>query len=697
MRLIHGLSILIIAGAVGCGAGADSSPEETSSQLLSLEVLMESAASSSSRVATYAEVDNVTLEVQRNNLSLDNQSLQRYGNLWRVALEDLQPGSYQLIGRAYDNTSALIFEGSAPVELSQRGQRVAIRLSSVANANPSDIPRLRALFYEPTTLRGSAQTITAEVQGTVGDNLSLTFAATAGSLSTTSRTFTASTPLTTVETRYTAPDSAPISDSLRVSLRNQSGVGVAHTFPIEVTNSIAAQPSLRFQPVIQTISAAHSGDNLSWTVVVTDDDLLSELQASWAFSGKSFANETRTATADNVTFAATLLGYDASVSGELTFSAFNSSGDNTTLSYPVPLNWFPDNATRNAAPLYAETLSLGGSHSCQRFDNGSVACWGSNAAGQLGSSGIDNATQPTLMQGFTAQQLSLGDAHSCATQDNTTVACWGANADGQLGSSGGDNASPQEVAGIYGVRQVAAGDNHTCALLDNGSAMCWGAQAFGRLGNDNTTAASVTAPSAVHGLDNASYLSAGGGHTCALLDNDTVACWGANAAGQLGEGTNTDAGLPQQVSSLSRVTDISLGNTHSCAVTDGEVWCWGANHQAQLGLGTIISHNTPQRVAGIDDAVRVFAGGDHTCALRSGGQLQCWGSNTNGQVGAGDLSDPVYSPLMISSDTFHEVSLGAQHTCALRADNRTLCWGANASGQLGDGTTTPREVPTEVQ
>ncbi|PRP90232.1 Regulator of chromosome condensation (RCC1) repeat protein [Enhygromyxa salina] len=192
-------------------------------------------------------------------------------------------------------------------------------------------------------------------------------------------------------------------------------------------------------------------------------------------------------------------------------------------------------------------------------------------------------------------------------------------------------------------------------------------------------------------------IAAGSGHTCVARQSGAVACWGANGAGQLGDGTKVDRSEPVTVQGLDDAEWLGLGRSHSCALRkSGAVVCWGDNSRGQLGSGSEHSSARPVAVRGLTDASALASGDDHSCALRATGAVVCWGNNADGQLG--NLTRKTWiepAPIRGLEDAVSIVA-GARHTCALRQNGGAICWGANDKGQLGDGTTKGHERPSAV-
>ena len=160
--------------------------------------------------------------------------------------------------------------------------------------------------------------------------------------------------------------------------------------------------------------------------------------------------------------------------------------------------------------------------------------------------------------------------------------CWGLGEKGQRGDGTFTQyvLTPAAVQGLTNATALSGGYNHACALVADATLRCWGSNAQGQLGNPSITG-SAAAPVAVPNVSGALAVSAGAFHTCVVLSDQTARCWGRNDSGQLGDGTYTTSFTPVTVSGLS-TSDISGGSL--CAVlTDGRVQCWG-RHQGSSAM-----------------------------------------------------------------------------------------------------------------
>jgi alpha-tubulin suppressor-like RCC1 family protein len=349
------------------------------------------------------------------------------------------------------------------------------------------------------------------------------------------------------------------------------------------------------------------------------------------------------------------------------------------------------------------SISAGFYHTCALLEGGFVKCWGYNYAGQLGDNSIDDKHMPVEVRGLPpgVVSVSAGFYHTCALTASGGVKCWGSNSNGQLGYGlGGSRSLPVDVDGLAsGVKSVAACGFHTCAVLSPGGGVkCWGANGFGQIGDGATD--QRYSPVDVSGMGSGvKSISGGGNHTCALLEGGGVKCWGLNSSGQVGDGTNENRKEPVGAAGLSSgVAGLSSNAVHTCALTEnGDVKCWGGNAAGQLGDGTNIDRNLPTAPGVLPKGVAgVAAGGTHSCAILPTGGVACWGGNSYGQLGDGTTANKNVPVHMAGSPGAVAFSAAGYHTCSIDGDGGLKCWGANNYGQLGDGTSVLKSTPVEV-
>jgi len=317
-------------------------------------------------------------------------------------------------------------------------------------------------------------------------------------------------------------------------------------------------------------------------------------------------------------------------------------------------------------------FAAGGGQSCA-VSGGAVYCWGYSMDGRLGigyATTTNNLTPtPILTTNITGTPTavsSLGPS-TCAIYSEK-VYCWGTNNSGQIGQGA---TSPVEMTPLSvlttdmsnPIVELSTGTYHSCAVDDAGQIWCWGRNSNGQLGDGNTTGL----PGSTNGTpypvqvdmsgmngETAVSVTAGGIHSCAIVTDGTVYCWGGNTYGQLGDGTNVDSPTPVAVDLPAPAVEVTAdGSYFTCALlVTNEIYCWGLNSGAgegELGDDTIVDSNVPVEV---------------------------------------DMDFP-------AGATLTSLTAGYGHTCVL-ASGRPYCWGINASGQLGNGTTTNALIPTPV-
>ncbi|MEY2780115.1 MAG: hypothetical protein RL623_1295, partial [Actinomycetota bacterium] len=386
-------------------------------------------------------------------------------------------------------------------------------------------------------------------------------------------------------------------------------------------------------------------------------------------------------------------------------------------------------------------LSAGDTHTCVVLVDNSTKCFGLGSEGQLGNESTSNigdgigtsvasSLAISLGQGRTARAIASGTSHTCALLDNLSVKCWGYGAVGAIGS--GSVASLGDNAGEMGdalaaidlgtgrtASMIAVGSQHSCALLDNATVKCWGRGAFGQLGYNDTASRGDNSGEMGNSLPavafaagrTATAISAGANHTCAVLDNAQAVCWGDNSYGQLGQGNidNIGDGVGPTVAAISpidmgtgrTVIAISAGDLHTCALLDdATVKCFGSAGNGRLGTGNTNDIGDDPNELGNNllainlgtgvSATAISAGGAHTCALLNTASVKCFGNGADGRLGygsqsnVGDLPNQMGDALATvnvgTGRTVLAVSAGLAHTCAM-LDNATVkCWGNGGSG-----------------
>jgi alpha-tubulin suppressor-like RCC1 family protein len=352
-------------------------------------------------------------------------------------------------------------------------------------------------------------------------------------------------------------------------------------------------------------------------------------------------------------------------------------------------------------------IEAGGYHTCARTGTEGVMCWGLNAYGQIGDGTIgeeNSRIAPVGVADLPQEVLgvSLGTYHTCVVLDSSGLKCWGDNFEGQLGDGTIiERTRPVDVTGMSeGVVSISAGGFHTCAIMDSGQVRCWGSNISGCAGNG--VRADRPIPADVPGLAGTSILSTGNYHTCAFSETQGTLCWGRNDYGQIGDGTLEEKDTPVGVSELtSTLLAISAGQHHTCALlAGGALRCWGRNEYGELGDGTnIVAETEPTSVILLGSAAVDVAAGDlHTCALLDSGGVQCWGDNENGKLGIGTTGGSSNVPVNVSglSSSVRAISANRDYTCVLLDAGGVKCWGYNFFGMLGNGTFTDSSTPGNV-
>lgn len=337
-----------------------------------------------------------------------------------------------------------------------------------------------------------------------------------------------------------------------------------------------------------------------------------------------------------------------------------------------------------------QVVATGGSSSS------SVGGGGVGGAGGGGQGGGGDATGGGGARPLGVADITAGTGHTCAVLTDGSGWCWGVNTFGQLGNgAASDFFEPQPVSGLSDLAQISAGPTgHTCAVTGAGAVHCWGFNDRGQLGDGSQIDKSVPSTAVPLG-EPATGVVAGGQHSCAILADQSVWCWGYGMFGQLGNGANLDSATPVQVQGVSTAQELALGTAHSCArLSDGSVSCWGQNFFGQLGSPGG-SSSTPQEIGGFFVAGALGAGDEHMCAVASNQSVACWGRGEHLQLGNGNTSNLDMPAAVSTVDMAIAVAAGESHSCAATTD-AVLCWGSGGNGQLGHGATTNSAAPVAV-
>ncbi len=259
------------------------------------------------------------------------------------------------------------------------------------------------------------------------------------------------------------------------------------------------------------------------------------------------------------------------------------------------------------APHLAGVRTISGNviHLAALQQDGTAWAWGWDDYGQCGTM-ISSHSLPLQVPGLSGVvAVAAGGWHTLALMEDGTVRAWGNNYYGQLGDgTTATRLAPVFVAGLSDVAAIAAGWGYSAALRRDGTVWAWGNNYYGQLGNGSLTDSRAPVPAS--GLTGVTAIAAGAGHVVALRANGTVRAWGYNEHGELGDGRPTPAlphpwgmahyysATPTPVSGLTGVVSIAARFMHSLAVTtDGTVWGWGANYAGQVGDGTTVDRTVP--------------------------------------------------------------------------------------------------------
>ena len=362
---------------------------------------------------------------------------------------------------------------------------------------------------------------------------------------------------------------------------------------------------------------------------------------------------------------------------------------------------------------------------CLLYHSGAVRCWGSQFAyGSLGYNDCCAARYaPTAGETLVVPhephvvEIAAGILHGCARYSNGDTVCWGSDFNGALGYGfsffGAFLASyvsgPISMSYPYPVKQISAGYETTCAVFTDGAGKCWGVNTDGSLGygdgvQRNTPPVAAINMSSVFGLSRIEISS--NFHSCGLLSDGALKCWGRNTQGQLGIGSFASQSSPPLTPiNVTNVTQVCLGAEFTCSLhSDSSIRCWGRNLEGQLGYGDFTQRTSPSataiNVSSPFRVVQIACGDFHVCALLENGRAKCWGDNGFGQLGRTDspTNAPHATETLNTSHPFpiKQIAAAGIQTCLRYSNGEIACFGYGGYGALGSGDASDRTISTAV-
>jgi alpha-tubulin suppressor-like RCC1 family protein len=258
----------------------------------------------------------------------------------------------------------------------------------------------------------------------------------------------------------------------------------------------------------------------------------------------------------------------------------------------------------------ARMLAAGDDHTCALLTSGEVTCWGDGSAGQLGygsTKDVGKNESPReagvveVVDHRPALAIACGGAHTCALFAEGDFQCWGQGKEGALGTGDLESIGNIKKPSAYStirldakVVALALGFRHTCAFFTSGETGCWGNNQWAQLGRgdlepeaSSAHARRLTFASSPTRIDRGKM---GSGHTCIVLADGGVQCWGTKDV--IGSGNHDTYGDDELGSSVlpltlpGAVTKVTSSFRHTCALgANGKIICWGSADAGQLGYG----------------------------------------------------------------------------------------------------------------
>lgn len=238
--------------------------------------------------------------------------------------------------------------------------------------------------------------------------------------------------------------------------------------------------------------------------------------------------------------------------------------------------------------------------------------------------------------------IHAGADKICALHNDGTVSCWR------------DESAPERVTGLANAVSLAVGGQTVCIVQDSGSIRC--------LSQDAIVSVAI---------DDAISIAAGSQHYCAIRRSGDVACWGSLVPGHY-DSKRPDM-TPVVMSGFPKLRRLALGGWHACGLsTAAEVWCFGANDAGQLGDGSTTDAVKPRRVPGLSGVQTIAADYTLTCATTKT-STKCWGVSEPMSHSDGPRQESQPEAIADAAGML-ELAISPRIGCGLKADDSLVCW-----------------------
>jgi alpha-tubulin suppressor-like RCC1 family protein len=378
-------------------------------------------------------------------------------------------------------------------------------------------------------------------------------------------------------------------------------------------------------------------------------------------------------------------------------TGFSTHTSIVSLFFAVLLASVPGTSTQAQCTAFTKMAASSTSvHKLGIKSDGTLWGWGSNQFGQLGDGTTNSQTVPEQIGTATNWvDIAANAGSSYGITADGKLWAWGVNNAGQLGDGTSNNSLvPEQIGTATNWVHVSACESHCFAITTDHHMWGWG---YGTYLNSDGNSSSV--PVQIGTDHDWATVSSGNAHTIAMKTNGTIWGWGRNAEGEAGTGIDPDNVVsPTQIGTATNWVTVSCGYDHTLAVTaDGKLWAWGANYAGEIGDGTTTNVTAgPEQIGTATNWKSVAGGYTHSLAITTDGHLWAWGENNLGELGDGTTTDELAPEQIAPLTNWLYVQATEEGSLGLTSDNTAWTWGRNVEGEVGDGTIINRPSPTNL-